>query len=81
MITNYLFINGGAEVGIDFDSKQYYVDASIVDSNNWEYFMEVTKEELIDILETKFKWIPEGWDKNLAAEYNKLLEMLKNGEV
>jgi hypothetical protein len=79
MITNYLFVNGGAEVGIDHESKQYYVDASIVDSNNWDYFMEVSKEELLEILETKFNWIPEGWDKNLAAEYNELLEVVKNG--
>ena len=81
MITNYLFINGGAEVGIDHDSKQYYVNASLLDDSKWDYFTEVSKEQLIEALETKFSWIPDGWDKNLAAEYNKLLEMLKDGEI
>lgn len=81
MITNYLFINGAAEVGIDFESKQYYIDASILNPDGWDYFMEVSKEKLIEVLETTFKWIPEGWNKNLAAEYKQLLEGLKSGKI
>lgn len=78
MIKPYLFINGAGEVGIDYTSNKYYVDADIINKDGYDYFMEVSKEKFIEVLENTFKWIPESWDKELVEEYNTLLKEVKN---
>ena len=75
MITNYLFINGAAEVGIDYVNNKYYVNADIINHDGYDYFMEVPIEKFREVLRTTFKWVPNSWDKELVVEYNKLLEI------
>lgn len=75
MIKGYLFVNGGSEVGIDYENQKYYVNADIINKDGWDYFMEVSIEQFREILRTTFKWIPNSWDKELVEEYEKLLEV------
>lgn len=73
MIKGYLFINGVSEVGIDHQSKKYYINADLIHNDGYDYFMEISKEQLKDILIKKFNWVLKGWDKDLKLEYKKLL--------
>lgn len=76
-IKNYLFINGAAEVGIDYENKKYYVNADIIHKDGYDYFMEVSKDKFIEVLEDTFKWVANSWNKELVNEYNNLLENVK----
>lgn len=75
MITNYLFINGIAEVGIDYKNNKYYINDEIINEAGWGVFVEVSLEKFREVLRTTFKWIPESWSKELKEEYSKLLEV------
>ena len=75
MIKGYLFINGASEVGIDHQNNKYFVNAEIINDGGWDYFMEVSKEKLKEILNTTFSWIPTGWNEELKEEYKYLLNI------
>ena len=69
---HYLFINGGSTIGIDKENKIYCVDDTLVNENGLGVYITVTKDQLKEILETKLKWIEDGWNKELKEEYKKL---------
>ena len=73
----YIFINGASEVGIDYDSNKFYVNADIINKDGYDYFMEVTREKFIEVLETTFKWVNDCWDKELIKEYKEILKYAK----